>query len=70
MSSFRKDLIVKSFSTTGIWPMDLEVILERFTETYYGAQVAATPVMSQSSSLSRYTIYRFKTIFSTSRTRD
>jgi hypothetical protein len=30
VSSFRKDLIVKAFSATGIWPMDPQVILDRF----------------------------------------
>jgi membrane protein involved in colicin uptake len=29
--SFRKELITKSFEATGIWPMDPEVILKRFT---------------------------------------
>jgi hypothetical protein len=31
-SSFKKDLIVKAFSATGIWPMDPQVILDRFPE--------------------------------------
>jgi hypothetical protein len=31
VSSFKKDLILKAFSATGIWPMDPKVILHRFT---------------------------------------
>jgi hypothetical protein len=31
-SSFRKDLIEKSFSATGIWPMNAEAVLKRFPE--------------------------------------
>jgi hypothetical protein len=31
ITSFRKDLVLKAFSATGIWPMDPEVILKRFT---------------------------------------
>jgi hypothetical protein len=27
----RKDLVLKSFCATGIWPMDPEIILKRFT---------------------------------------
>jgi hypothetical protein len=32
-TSFRKELVVKSFAATGIWPMDREVILKRFYDT-------------------------------------
>jgi hypothetical protein len=32
-TSFRKELIVKSFAATVIWPMDWEVILKRFYNT-------------------------------------
>jgi hypothetical protein len=32
-TSFRKELVVKSFAATGIWPMDQEVILKCFYNT-------------------------------------
>lgn len=42
-SSFKKDLIIKSFDVTGIWPMNPEVILQRFTaETHDETQAPAT----------------------------
>jgi hypothetical protein len=31
ITSFKKDLVLKAFNATGIWPMELEVILKRFT---------------------------------------
>jgi hypothetical protein len=31
ITSFKKDLVLKAFNATGIWPMEPEVILKRFT---------------------------------------
>jgi hypothetical protein len=33
VSSFKESLIIQSFEATGIWPMDPNVILKRFTRT-------------------------------------
>jgi hypothetical protein len=33
IKSFKKETILKSFEATGIWPMDAEVILKRFSNT-------------------------------------
>jgi hypothetical protein len=32
VSSFRRDLIIKAYSSTGIGPMDPQIILDRFPE--------------------------------------
>jgi hypothetical protein len=32
-ASFKKETILKSFAATGIWPIDEEVIIKRFSKT-------------------------------------
>jgi hypothetical protein len=44
-ASFRKELVLKSFSATGIWPMDRDAVLKRFvTEAAENSPPSTPPI--------------------------